>query len=251
MNRYSALLLSSLLILVAACKKEVNHPRPGSVSAVSSLPGASGNASGSSSDGSKKSTGFLNSVLTGVAWRLAAGSSDSILVTFTQPAPAGEWTLNIQTSDPALQMPAAFPVPEGATFVYVPVSGAPVTDAILVTFSVTLFSQTMTNTIKVFPQTAIFPPPDLKSPSKGARIKAGTLIKFSWTSNDNAWFNQLQISNDEAFTLPAIDILLDDPFWAASISVGSGIRYWRVRYVDASGNPGPWSKVRSFELRPQ
>jgi hypothetical protein len=63
--------------------------------------------------------------------------------------------------------------------------------------------------------------------------------------------HDIQISENSSFGgTPMLEVYLNDPVWAASYFNGLGIRYWRVRYIDASGGFGAWSAVRSFELRP-
>jgi hypothetical protein len=100
----------------------------------------------------------------------------------------------------------------------------------------------------VFPLTASFPAPQLQSPGNGANFKSREIITFQWNANNNAYFYQLQIAPNTGFTNPETNLLLNDPFWRQSAFVAQ-TNFWRVRFVDASGNGGPWSQVRSFSIR--
>ena len=96
MKRIVTLTALSLMIL-SACKKETITS-----SQISSESQANASGSGSEGDGGgTTTTGLLQNVLSGTASRLIAGTTDSIWVSFTQPAPAGGWTLNLTSSNPA------------------------------------------------------------------------------------------------------------------------------------------------------
>ncbi len=235
------------VIILFSCNKN-SDVTPAADSAQSTLSAKDGSGSG----GNNNNTGFIQSVSSGSASRLISTHSDSIWVTFTQPAPAGGWTLQLTSSDPsAAQVPATYPVPEGASVVHPPVIAGNIANAKNVTISVKLFSQVKTTVLKVFPLTATFPAPQLQSPSDGAGIGFRIQVKFTWNDNFNAYYSHFQISTDKAFTDLVTDLLLDQPIWGQSYFNGTGTRYWRVSYVDASGNQGPWSQVRSFVEKAQ
>ncbi len=244
MKFYSILFLVALVI--AGCTK-TNDTNPVTI-ASEVEPGTAKDGGG----GGGNNSGFIQSVLSGNASRLISTYRDSILVSFTQAAPPEGWTLILTSSDPAaVQVPSTYPVPPGAFVVYPPVTAGTVINAKNVTISVKLFSQTKTTVLKVFPLTATFPAPLLQSPGNGANINFRILVTFDWNDNNNAYYSQLQISIDNAFTNLITDVLLNESIWAQSYFNGTGTRYWRVRFVDASGNAGPWSQVRSFVERPQ
>ena len=92
------------IIALSACKKEtITSSQINSESQTNaSGSGSDGDGSGSGGNGGgTNTTGLLQNVLSGTASRLIAGTTDSIWVSFTQPAPAGGWTLNLTSSNPA------------------------------------------------------------------------------------------------------------------------------------------------------
>lgn len=213
---------------------------------------SSSQTSNSKGGGGNNNNGFLQSVLSGTASRLISTKTDSILISFNQMAPAGGWTLQLISSDPsAVQIAPTYFVPQGAFVVHPLVTGDNVANAKNVTITVKLLSQTKTTVLKVFPLTASFPAPQLLSPGNGSGINFRTQVKFDWNDNNNAYYYHLQISTDKAFADLITDIETDQSVWGQSYFNGTGTRYWRVAFVDASGNPGPWSGVRNFIEKPQ
>lgn len=210
------------------------------------------NSKGGGNGGGNNNNGFIQSVISGTASRLISTKTDSILVSFTQAAPAGGWTLQLTSSDPsAVQIAPAYFVPEGSFTVFPPVTAGNVANAKNVTITVKLLSQTKTTTLKVFPLTAAFPAPQLQSPGNGAGINFRIQVKFDWNDNNNAYYYHLQISTDKAFTDLVTDIETDQSIWGQSYFNGTGTRYWRVAFVDAGGNLGLWSEIRNFVEKPQ
>jgi hypothetical protein len=111
---------------------------------------------------------------------IKSGNTDSIYVTFNQPAPAAGWTLVVTTSDPAVQAPSTVFVPAGSTNVRVHVTGGTLTSAKSVTVNVQLGSQTKSSTLKVFPLTySAFPAPSLQSPGNGSNFNYHIMISSS------------------------------------------------------------------------
>lgn len=201
--------------------------------------------------GGGNTTTFLQNVLSGTASRLAGGSSDSIFVSFTQPSPAG-WVLKLTSSDATtVKVPATYTVPQGVYNVSPPVISSPVASSKLVTVTVALGTESKSTTLKVFPTSFNFPAPQLQFPGNGSGFKSRIQVKFTWSDNANAFYHDIQISDDPAFSnTPMLEVYTNDPIWAASYFNGFGKRYWRVRYVDAGLHFGPWSAVRNFEIKP-
>jgi len=81
--------------------------------------------------------------------------------------------------------------------------------------------------------------------------KEGSKVTFDWDNNSNAYYYQLQVSENADFFSLMYDFLLNESIYPIDYFNGSGVRYWRVRFVDASGTGGPWSEVRSFTVKPQ
>ena len=229
-------------MLIISCRKEHNDVNAPSRATHSNWKGGSGSGGGSGGGGS---TGALQGVLSGLASRHISGTNDSVLATFTQAAPAG-WVLHVSSSNSAVQVPATIAVPPGVFGMYVPFTSTTVTNAINVTISVSLGSQTKSTTIKVFPVTTTFPAPALQSPSNGAKFKNRTIVTFTSNTNNNAYYYHLQISSVSNFSTTETDLLLDDPLWRQSAFSGFGTHYWRMRFVDAGGHGGPWSATRTF-----
>lgn len=253
MKRYALFLWLCYVtgIALISCRNESNDAViPDQRTTAGARSGSSGSGSGNGGGGKPTSNGFLQGVLSGLASRHVSGGNDSVLVTFTQQTPAG-WVLSMSSSNPAVQVPSTFAVPAGVLGVYVPFRSTVVPNSINVTISATLFSQTKSTTIKVFPRTATFPAPILQSPSNGAGFKDRTIINFTSNTNNNAFYYHLQISNNSSFSPSNLDteLLLDDPLWRQSTFSSFGTHYWRMRFVDGSGNGGPWSAVRTFEIK--
>ncbi len=123
-----------------------------------------------------------------------------------------------------------------------------------VAFSITvsLLGQSKSNGAKLFPRTATLSAPTLFSPGDRSGFGVRRVITFDWNDQNNAWCYQIQMDDDPAFTgYPAYgEVCTPSSFWNQSAfgPVGS-TNYWRVRAQDASGNPGPWSQVRSFVIK--
>lgn len=234
------------LITVSACKKHQSDFATPAMPARSTAKGGSGSGSGS---GGGTTTGSLQNVLSGLASRHVSGGSDSIFVSFTQPAPAG-WALSVSSSNTAVQVPATYPVPQGAFNVYVPFSSSTVANTISIAISVSLGGQTKSTSISAFPRTATFQAPVLQSPSSGTKLKNRTIANFTSNTNNNAYYYQLQISDVSNFSTTETDVLLETPLWRQSAFSSYGTHYWRMRFVDGSGNGGPWSATRNFIVEP-
>lgn len=245
MKRMHSLLLLGIagLSILVSCKKEQSDVTPSPVKSPYST------AKGGSGGGGSTTTGPLQNVLSGSAARHVSGGHDSIFVSFGQPAPAG-WVLSVSSSNAAVTVPATYAVPQGAFNVYVPFSSTTVANTISVSISVSLGGQTKSTSISVFPRTATFPAPVLQSPSSGTQLKNRTIGTFTSNTNANAFYYQLQISSVSNFSTTELDVLLDTPLWRQSAFNAYGIHYWRMRFVDGSGNGGPWSSIRTFDVQP-
>jgi hypothetical protein len=146
-------------------------------------------------------------------------------------------------------VPSTFFVPSGTIGIYFPVTGGNVTNGTTVTITVRLSGQSKNATIKVYPLTAVFPRPQLQSPSNGANFKNREIVTFTSNTNNNAYYYHLQIAQNTAFDAPITDLFLNDPLWRESAFRGPGTYFWRMRFVAAGGTGGPWSEVRRFVQR--
>ncbi len=202
---------------------------------------------GFSENYSLKSVNLISFI--GGAYRLIGGNADSIQVNFTQPAPSTGWVVSFTSSDPSVQIPSTFRVSPGEFIIHIPLISTHITSAKLITLSVILGNESKSYTLKLFPFYANFPAPQLQSPGDGSGVKNRIQVKFQWSNNQNAFYHDIQISDDLVFSNPMLEVYVNDPIWVASYFNGLGRRYWRVRYIDASGRFGPWSPIRNFEVK--
>lgn len=183
---------------------------------------------------------------------VVSGDTTSLLVSFTEPAPAAGYTLTLRSSDPAMQIPSSWFVPPGERSTHAPVTTTPILDARFVTATVTLEAQSKSNSVKLFPRTATLVAPTLFKPGDRSSFKMREIVDFDWNDQNNAWCYHLQMDDDGIFEpFPAFgDLCTPNSFWRQSAfgPVGS-TTYWRVQAQDASGNPGPWSPVRTFVIK--
>lgn len=249
MKRISILFLSAILLCATACNKRAAddvQPRPTNVMALAKGGSGSGNGGGTVS-----ATGIIQSFVQGGASRLVSTRPDSMLVVFNAPAPASGYSLSLTSSDPAVQPPATLSVPAGATSQFVVLNSSTVTAARNVTITVSVGGQSKSSTIKLYPLTAAIPAPSLLSPGSGSGFGFHRQVIFDWSDLNEAYYYEIQVASSTAFTTlnfssgPLVSTTVGDYF------DGSGVRYWRVRGIDASGNGGAWSAVRSFTVKPQ
>jgi hypothetical protein len=248
MKRTCILALSAIVITTLACKKQnaVDNLQPQANSPMALAKGGSGSGGGSTTN-----AGIIQSFVQGGASRLVSTRPDSMLVVFSAPAPAAGYTLSFTSSDPAVQVPATLSVPAGATSKHVVLNSTTVTTARNVTITVSVNGQSKSSTIKLYPLTATISAPSLQSPGNGSGFDYHRQVVFDWTDLNEAYYYEIQVASSTAFTTlnfssgPLVSTTVGDYF------DGSGVRYWRVRGVDASGNGGAWSAVRSFTVKPQ
>jgi hypothetical protein len=210
--------------------------------------GSSG--SGSGSGGTTTTAGPLQNVFVNQP-RLVAGDTSSVLVSFTDTVPAGGYALSLRASDPAVQVPSTFAALAGVFVVHPPLSTTPITDARTFTVTVTVLGQSKSASAKLFPRTATLAAPSLFSPGDRSNFDVRRIVTFDWNDQNNAWCYEIQIGSNATFsgTIYA-DVCTPNSVWVQSAFGPSGsTTYWRVRALDASLNPGPWSQLRTFTIR--
>lgn len=240
MKNYYLLFICTMIITFSSCQNNVDQSITGTEPLITDSKG-----------GGNNTPGLIQSVVAGLAARLIGGNSDSILVRFTQGAPPSGWTLSVNSNNAAIQVPSTFFVPAGSFGVNIPFTSSVVSSAVIVTLTVSLGSESRSTTIKVFPVNAIFPAPLLQSPGSGSSFKLQLLVTFDWNDNNDAYYYNFQASTSSSFSTLMYDILLNESIYPTNWFDGTGVRYWRVRFVDAGGHGGPWSSVRNFTIRPQ
>jgi len=98
-----------------------------------------------------RATEPLESIVAGLEQPHYGGDGDNILVSFSSPAPLG-WVLHLSSNNPAVQLPCAYSVPQGAYNVFVPFVSEAVREAIEVSISVSLCGQTISASLLVIPR---------------------------------------------------------------------------------------------------
>lgn len=244
--KQAALLLTVIALpFFFSCTKDANISSDPAGKTVSTAQAAAKGGGG----GGSTITGPISFV--GGTFKLVGGNSDSIQINLTQTAPAG-WVLALSSNDPAFRVPSSFPVPQGAFVVHVPITSSIIASTKTITVTATLLGQSVSSSpFKIFPLHYSFPAPQLQSPGNGSGFKNRLQVKFTWSDNVNAYYHDLQISDTPTFNSTYLDeVYVDNPIWAQSYFNGLGKRYWRVRYIDGSGTPGPWSPINGFEIKP-
>jgi hypothetical protein len=117
-----------------------------------------------------------------------------------------------------------------------------------VTLSVSGGGVTKTGTIVVRPIPPAPPAaPTLVAPANAGRVTAGQSVTFDWSDVAKAASYVLQVSSSSAFTTTVLERTVTASQVAAALTA-KGDRWWRVRAIDAGGNPGAWSAVRTFRV---
>ena len=76
----------------------------------------------------------------------------------------------------------------------------------------------------------------------------GQSVTFSWSSVAGAASYELQVDDSTAFSAPLV-LSRSVAGAQSSATLPKANLSWRVRAIDASGNPGAWSTVRSLEIK--
>jgi hypothetical protein len=121
----------------------------------------------------------------------------------------------------------------------------------VVTITATAGGVSKTATLTVHPVAPAPPPPlaapTLSTPANGAAIARNASIPFDWSDVSGAASYQIQVATSTTF----VGLFLDQVVTASQLTTAfdsTGGRAWRVRALDAGGNPGAWSAARTFTL---
>lgn len=241
------LILSAAIISLASCQKQATENPQSTTRPVS----ASSLAKGGSGGGGNNASGVIQIIAAPNGNRIIATRPDSIAVAFNAPTPASGYTMSVSSSDPAINLPATVSVPGGVMLAYVPYTSTAITSARSVSITASVSGQSKSVSAKFFPLTASIAAPALQSPGNGSSFGFHRQVIFDWSDLNEAFYYEIQVSSSTAFTTLSFD---SGPLVSTTVSDyfdGAGTRYWRVRGVDASGNGGTWSTVRSFVVKPQ
>ena len=246
-------LLIAVTLVFGSCRKateDLYTPAAGNSTASPAAITAKGGGSGSGGGNNSRimaPSGPITGI--GVLIKHEGGINDSIWIGLNQATQGTIITLS--SSNPSLHVPTSVAIPAGATFgFYVQVSSSAVSSTQTTTVTASLTGQSKTSAaFNIYPAHVTFTAPQLSSPGNGSKFKNRLQVTFSWAANVNAYYHDIQISDNAAFSGdPVLEVYTDNPIFPASYFNGLGIRYWRVRYIDGSGSFGPWSAVRNFQI---
>jgi hypothetical protein len=188
---------------------------------------------------------------------VTGGSGSTATVSLTAPAPSGGAVVTLASSSPSVTVPADVPIAAGQSTATFPIATTTVSASTPVSVSGTWLGVTRSATLTVTPAGSAPPPPappaalaapTLTSPANNGRVDVDTSVTFDWSDVANAASYTLQVSSSTAFTSTVLERTITASQAGASLTA-SGNRFWRVRANDASGAPGAWSAVRTFEVR--
>lgn len=185
---------------------------------------------------------------------VVAGGSATGTVTISPVAPGSGASVALTSSNPAVaSVPATVSVLAAASSATFTVSTAAVSTPTTVTVTASLGGVSQSATVTVEPGSADPTPvpltaPTLLSPANDARWAPGVSQRFDWSDVSGAGGYVLQVSASSAFTTVELQRSVTASEVALSFA-SEGARYWRVRAVDGSGNPGPWSATRTFRIK--
>jgi hypothetical protein len=106
-----------------------------------------------------------------------------------------------------------------------------------------------TRTVTITGSTGPLAAPALSAPASGGRVTAGQSVTFSWSAVAGAASYAVQVDDSTAFTAPLTVSQSVTGTQFSTSTLPKATLSWRVRAVDAAGNPGTWSSVRSLQVR--
>ncbi len=80
---------------------------------------------------------------------------------------------------------------------------------------------------------------------------SGSSAWFSWTAMKEAMGYRFQLARDAEFREVVRDESSLTRIWLETNNLAPGVYYWRVASTRANGQPGPYSDVQQFSLRPR
>ena len=201
---------------------------------------------------------------------VTGGTTATGTVFFSAPAPSGGMSVTLSTSNTGVATaPGIVNVPAGQTSASFPLKTFAVTANTSATITASLDSaRTATITVtrgtaptpaptpvptatpapSATPPTALAAPSQL-TPAADARFAPGTNITFDWSDVAGAASYTIQVSDQSTFsTTPIVNQnVTGSQFSTSTLPVKT--MWSRVRANDASGNAGPWSAARRFEVK--
>lgn len=188
---------------------------------------------------------------------VAGGTTSNATVTLSGAALASGAKVNLSSNAGVATVPASVTVAAGATTAQFVVNTQPVTANTAVTLSAWLDAignttvtrlATLTVTPTVQPAPGALAAPSLLSPANDARLPVGQFVNFDWSDVSGAASYVIQIDDTDTFAAP---LMLNQSVTAsqyATSALPASRPYWRARAVDAVGNPGAWSAIRTIRV---
>ena len=186
---------------------------------------------------------------------VAGGTTSTGTVTLSGAATSAGAVVSLASNTSAATLPASVTVPAGATTAQFAVSTLAVSTDTVATLSASLgaigaVAVTQLTTLTITPAgQAGLAAPSLASPANGARFNAGSAVAFDWSDVAGATSYTIQIDSSSSIAAP---LTATQTLSASQVTI-TGLPkqklWWRVRANAASGAPGAWSVVRSFEMK--
>jgi hypothetical protein len=89
------------------------------------------------------------------------------------------------------------------------------------------------------------------APASGAITTVRPAYSWSAVSSGGTTTYELEVDDNSGFSSPDVDVTVTTTSSLPAISLRQGTNYWRVRAIDAAGNIGPWSVLRSWTVNSQ
>jgi hypothetical protein len=179
---------------------------------------------------------------------VAGGATAQGRVTLNRAA-ASATTVGLASSSSLASVPASVTVPAGALSATFSVTTRTVTATASATISASFAGATRSATLTITTApTGPLPAPSLLSPAHDARFSPGRTITFDWSDVAGAASYIIQIDDSDSFGAPLVRSASVTASQYSDSSLPRRTMWWRVRAVDAAGNPGAWSSVRRFRV---
>jgi hypothetical protein len=179
------------------------------------------------------------------------GNSSQGEVTLTSSALPGGAVVSLHSSNSAVAtVPASVSISQGNNLANFTVTTRAVSATTNVTITATYGSTSKSVILTVTPTTAPPAAPALSSPANNAQLPPNQSITFKWGAVAGAATYEIQIDDSSTFSAPLVVSRPGLTQTQTSQTFTSEKRYWwRVRGRNAGGTNGPWSTVRSFEIK--
>jgi predicted secreted protein len=180
-----------------------------------------------------------------------ANQGSSGVVRLASPA-TRDTQINLKSSHPAIAgVPASVTIPIHSPHAGFTINTTKPATTTVVTITASAGGVSRTATLTVQPVAPTPPPPlaapTLATPANAAAFARNQSIPFDWSDVSGAASYQIQVATSTSF----VGLFLDQVVTASQLSTAfdsTGNRAWRVRALDAGGNPGAWSTARTFSL---